>query len=653
MLEGDQLIIRCREICDIARTTSEGLQPFMKSASAGERLYTFKDRVKDPTSIWMKVHRKRRDAQAKRILLEAKGEAVSEELLRQCQYEPEDITDAWGLRYVLLFNDQMEAVVNSVLGGLEERNQQSSLADGSSKNNAVYDRVGKTHLKEAIVYHTGSKKSTDSAEKILGVLKSSNKFSSVIVDQDSIKSPVVRQGYSSVHLVFETKVLVDFPKGSFPEAGRRTHTETSKFEVQIRDVFEEAWSESEHSLFYSTKDDFSEKLEEELNEIAMIQNLAATHRSAVDMVREGVATVKTTVAATRLKFAPKFAYSSTTSPESDLERLTLVLEKVAPQAIGALKDAYADLEKVDKQEGDKRQAYVDVAARFETLTKNLSKHLDVVVPETDGRTLGFFLKIELANASFFSRDDEHVRRSITLYQNLYEKFPQDPVVRLRLGRARFLHENGSVGLIQEVLKLIEPIGKLAAADPLTTSDHWLTTASLIFAGFLHHRLAELDNENAVDHYLRAAISAKRSVECWDLLTDAARSRGKDTSILGIKALSNWVYFVAKLIKLGHDGPEVDAPQLRKNLERLKTEDGAVEYADSYKSWDNMMRGWDALDESANARTYALKIYDRIGENVSRRAGAKLEYVEWRPYLTDEERMNLGGAISVIMGNGVT
>jgi hypothetical protein len=138
MSDGTALIIRCREINDIAQHASGILLDTLRVVSAKQKIYTFKNRIKSPKAIWLKVHRNRREAAILRerhtALLRSTDESdrnqkseIEAEIAAAESFGPDNVWDAWGCRYVTLFEDQRPALVRDLFEKIESFNTSSTV----------------------------------------------------------------------------------------------------------------------------------------------------------------------------------------------------------------------------------------------------------------------------------------------------------------------------------------------------------------------------------------------------------------------------------------------------------------------------------------------------------------------------------------------
>lgn len=195
--------------CMLASRQAERFHGIVKEFLYGtvpiKNAYAFKDRVKPFTDIREKVLRKRKIRPS---------------------YEPADVKDASGFRIVCLFNCDIPRALEDVI----------SLIKTEGKNiKGGMVRIGLEDIKEIEIHNN---RRENDPHSIVGKVKD-------ILDREDLRSKLVKSkpqpdfsSYSSVHVILETNLL---------DSGRRFLVAT---EIQLRSVFEEAWSEISHRLGY-------------------------------------------------------------------------------------------------------------------------------------------------------------------------------------------------------------------------------------------------------------------------------------------------------------------------------------------------------------------------------------------------------------------
>lgn len=176
----------------------------------------------------------------KRSRLKTKSSLVRkiEEKKKKKSYSILDVTDIVGFRFVCHFQNETVQVVESLL--------EKIFQEGSTK-----DFEG---LAEAKIYITSAPNQQLLLQRVSAIFKKRN----VILDVSDKPSR-----YTSIHMV----------------VSRRTN---QLFEVQIRNVFEDAWAEIEHALKYKTgKDELPPSLDRHLKVLNTYTQACAEYSEAV------------------------------------------------------------------------------------------------------------------------------------------------------------------------------------------------------------------------------------------------------------------------------------------------------------------------------------------------------------------------------------
>lgn len=111
--ENTALFLRCFEISDIAMKARETLIARMDALGKSGHVYTFKSRIKSPGAVLAKVTRKIEERKASPADTAA-------------QYGPDHVTDAWGCRYVTLYQSQIPTIVGELLADFGRYNKTGS-----------------------------------------------------------------------------------------------------------------------------------------------------------------------------------------------------------------------------------------------------------------------------------------------------------------------------------------------------------------------------------------------------------------------------------------------------------------------------------------------------------------------------------------------
>lgn len=178
--------------------------------------YTVKGRVKHIKDIVSKVNRKRKGA-----------DPGSPEY----DYEPHHITDGAGFRIITLFQDDILDVIHFMVDAIKQKVPSPFISNT---------------VREAVIYTNRPPEDIDCIHgKVKLLLDASGLTFSVGKDGKPYATQVEapknkKSGYSSVHIVLTVSVRD-------PDTGQ---AHLHPVEVQVRDIFEEAWGEIDHRLRY-------------------------------------------------------------------------------------------------------------------------------------------------------------------------------------------------------------------------------------------------------------------------------------------------------------------------------------------------------------------------------------------------------------------
>ncbi|WP_289014409.1 hypothetical protein [uncultured Methylobacterium sp.] len=617
--EDVNLVLRCRELSDIAARARELLGLRMGELGKTNLVYTFKNRIKPPGSILAKVKRK-------------KAEEARNAPDGQVSYEPDHVTDAWGCRYVTLYQSQIPPTVRELLENFDGYNESAPEA---------------IELIEFVIYTNRPEKDPLSiTEDTLDVLKSC-KISSNVRAAESIRKPENRKSaYSSVHLVFALPLTVE-------HAGKGPTREVARFEVQVRDIFEEGWGEIQHNLIYSDKDRLKLPNDAEASFDPLWQPHLNALKTFVDGCSQHASIIKRTYDFIQLKSMPSLETKSATSQPTDRDAIVATLRGVASsEMVGVIEVGYGLI--IDAQEANSREEartnYVTAAVKFREAIEGLGPLLGTPVTGRFDRTVEYFLKIEFANCLFFSKIPEEQQKSVEIYESLAAAYPQDPTVRLRLATAMASTRRGDEGALRHAIALIKEAIPLIAADPLTGPDHWLAISCYVHLGFLDWGLSVAlekrgDREGAVRSLREAVDHTTQGYRIWCRLDPAVR--GVEIYLLSAhKALSNLLYYAAKFVRLEQNDAQINRKLIEDSIQDLSELD-VPKYKEYYKTRDNIMHAYVAIGKRDSARQAARDNVNELKKLAESRVGRQLTATEIEGCLDEDEQRNYRTAASVI------
>jgi len=422
-LSGSALALRCYELNELAGRVRNLLVE--DSNRMGEELfvYRFAHRLKGQENIQNKILRKR--------------DEIKSQTSRNAQpaaFQPEDVTDAWGCRFITLFQSQILDVMARTFRLLEDWR-----GEGYNILIDVVEIYSNRPDKDPMSIAPG-------AEQLIKNFATpyfmpGSKIYDIKYRMDSRDS-----GYSSIHFV----LAATLPK----RLNREEIADTVKFEIQIRDIFEEAWSQVSHVVSYGDKDRLYET---GVPHHTTVDIIARPQLNALKTVADGCSQLADQIRRTyddlrgRLSIVdPSKTYTSVV-PLGDVRDFVLapiprereVLIDLINQAYGLLQDAR---DAADKNFDNRvaRFNYLAAAEQFGRAIDRADDVLGIMLP--DGKTIEWYLTIERANALIFSlpgklkdADDAQrldYERACRLYDSLQAKFPSDHVVQLRRAQAQ-------------------------------------------------------------------------------------------------------------------------------------------------------------------------------------------------------------------------
>lgn len=648
-IEGKELRLRCGEIEKVATTAiADSLKQVMLEVQGRSKCYAFKSRFKGSNAIYSKVQRKRaeglqmlreHDDDAAAIGLygrELNSHPVFSRLRKRAEdlksYNPDHVTDAWGCRFITLYQSQIPPTIEHFLLQLEQFNR-------LHPNDPV-------RMKEGVVY---TNRPLNDPLSIVGQIKEIvgkiDLVKSVIGDSTFIRPPENRKSaYSSVHFVFQRDVVVD-------HAGRGETDETAAFEVQFRDIFEEGWGEVQHDLLYSDKDKISLVQERDKDSALWSPHLNAL-KTFVDGCSQHASIIKATVDAKRAPSTLSENSSRSVSARSDDQRavsntLSMHFPSQEHEVKAAVSDAYTLLlAGQDSTSTAALQCYADAALSFRRALDLIKpEHLDLRVRESDSKTVRYYLEIELGNCIFMTAEDqtswparpmaERVsawKQSEEIFARIVELNPSDPTARLRLAKAverisfdarskEERNEECLIGLDRAETLLDECIERIDA-DPTTGPDHWLGISARVDKGVMHWKKSQVVGGHAEADLLELAVSQSLlAYQTWKSQNEPIKATELN-KLNAHKSVSNALFYVSRLVKLAYT-ENYDARFLEEYIPIVMgmTVDN---YTQFYKTRDNLMHAFEALGDWTSANNYAMETFRELRALAELNAGRPLD-----------------------------
>ncbi|MBF0622731.1 MAG: RelA/SpoT domain-containing protein [Magnetococcales bacterium] len=392
--EKDKLL--CYEIESRSKAIEKKCQPSLEELSRKHKAYAFKYRKKGLIGICSKVSRKRKEGKK--------------------NYGPHNLTDIWACRYVTLFQSDIEPIIDDLIKLLKGKKIYKH--DSPFQENALREVI--------ICTNRPLEDPLSNAMNIYEKLNESGLLESLSSDERKriIRKPENREsGYSSIH--FTINVSVTDNDASPPKDVKTC------FEIQLRDIFEEAWGEIQHKLIYSGKDDTSIKKnkkkqwwEQHLNALKTFADGCSQHAS---IIKDNAVQLEDAVM--KSPFTDQIS-----QPQANLQEVLTALPPNAPKnIISKITAAYHLLEQF------KKELLSPGAEQFDALSNMFSEAYNAARPFLDckcpnGKSISYHLKLESAYALYNSKEIEAQEESMALYAELYTTFPKDAVTAYRYGR---------------------------------------------------------------------------------------------------------------------------------------------------------------------------------------------------------------------------
>lgn len=506
--------------------------------------YAFKDRIKGASAIQKKVLRKR-----------AAGRS---------DYGPENITDAWGCRFVTLFQNDIVDICKHLVNF-------SNIWKSRLKYFKILDITIYDNRPESDPLSIGT--------RIEKLFKDAH-----LTSNDDVIRTTRDTGYSSVHITFETNITTD----------KRTHEreiekegasdiELARFEIQIRDVFEDGWSEIAHILYkeYDHQSDSNFNSDSNTLEDAKSKEFlyaqSEPHLNALKAVVDGCCQHANLIRQYLPGFnkrAPEGRNLSITHLDEDRDSILdgTVIEPERKDLVKAIAEAYELLNEAHNTTAlsdlaDARPFYIAAATKFDEAfklangrlsvpTKRLQKHDPANATPVSARqkekTVEYHLRLERANsrmfslpikdAPFSSEEEDVFQLCLADYNWLLDNYPSSASIHLRVGQA-YIRNRHSKERLAQAKSYLEKAGTLALYDKDIHKGHWIFCEIPIQLAHSYYYTAKLDPEGIQSNIQKAVNILENVIHECNFLAET------DDYILSLlnKILSNIIYYNYVLI----------------------------------------------------------------------------------------------------------
>jgi len=555
----DDLKVRCQSAAYCADSVHEWLEPLLKGSAAAKRAYAFKGRVKSADDIYKKVLGRRNHEDTRK---------------RDPNYQPSQVTDASGFRIVKLFNAEVPQSLDELLSLLKLKLKEET--DSASQG-------GKLKQVTEIEFHS-SRRLDDplSIFKDVQAAVEKNDFKLKPSAQNAAGQGTA-SSYSSVHVLVECEV----------KDGIVSHSE-----IQLRSVFEEAWSEISHRLKYAPI-----KIERATGPVAAPHNdqlsTAWLHLDALKSLTDGCAQYADLINRQIQTSTDARADRSDALPLDPADRSAQMFAHYGAAMRDAVKRAYEQRSQaVVLKEAGPRAAGFRAAAELFQAAMNIFK----ANRSDDDERLFDVLREEFAFCCMFSDNEELRSLSEKTYRELLAKRPERVSVLLRLGQLR-----RDAGDLVDAAKLMQDGLKAAKSSPdpdpeVQRQASWLLRRDL---AYILWRMVDFEPSRA-----DAGALLRRAVE----LSEEALGYVK-TDDQFINSRQNYLYYVVDLSKRSlADQREPLVATGRKLLEELRPKVDLEKW--TVESLDTVARGEAAFGDHAKAVAAAKVVAQKLGERIA-------------------------------------
>lgn len=518
--EGDKLHRLASEVNDASRKVEELVAPFLIDEPLKTHAYTIKKRVKSTIDIKRKVLRKRRGAHPNS---------------KNWSYDPTHVTDGCGFRVVTIFQRDILEVVGELIRMIKHEGpyggknpiKQNSLKEVTIFTNRPIDEEGSIHVRAKQLFDAAG-------------------FKAETAGPENRKT-----GYSSVHLVVEVPVKVQKDDGT-------EHKIDQLMEIQVRDIFEEAWGEIDHALRYAQERDdqrledhpFFDNWKPHLNALKTFADGCSQHASLIKTHAIDSARIQKTLVDRR--------------PTEEPETVIGILTDTLPEEFhGDIRNAFEAQRRAiaTTRPEERKEAFDDAYELFNSLYEATTNYHEIKT--TDGRNIGYRLSMELAY-SFVPESDEEIDVLINFYTRAQSSFPNDVVAFYRHGMLAKKRGN-----LDEALELFSKAEKAVPNDQTLEQSGWIRSALPRNIGFIHWKKAEQlsDDPERQDDQLQLFEMAFDKTLKGLAEAEAIDPNGIETR----QCLNNLTWYVLGYLKTKTTGVpnKISRPILGEKLQRLK------------------------------------------------------------------------------------
>lgn len=544
---------QCEAAAHRASRIQMWLEPVLRDSKAAELAYAFKGRTKSSHDIMHKVLGRRNH------------ENASE---RSPNYGPPNITDASGFRIVRLFNSEVPDALDQLLSLLT-----TTLPPGKL-NGRLKGGSARTGIRE-IEFHTSRR--PDDPLSIYARVRDVVQVKHGL----ALKPPVEGKAssYSSVHVLLDCEV--DDIAGCS--------------EIQLRSVFEEAWSEISHRLKYAPA-----KLARAVGTTAGTEPTADVwlHLDALKSLTDGCAQYADLINR-QIEHLTAGPAERAPLPLDPAEKSAAMFSRFGPELFGTVKKAY-HLRTIaaDTTDPEQRgQAFRAAADAFRDAINTFQERGD-----EDDERLSNQLNEEMAFCYMFSKNAELVNQAEKIYRGLLVAMPNRVSILIRLGQLR--RDAGDFAEAKSFMDTaLEALNQSPDPDPeVQQQASWLVRHQL---GLICWRLVDLDPGRE-----DAATLLHRAID----VTEAAQKFAK-TDYQDVTTRQNILYY---LVDLWRRVPATERTTLEEKgrglLKGLRRKLDLNQW--SLERLDTMVRGEVIFGQRSRAKPVAREVGARLTRRIA-------------------------------------
>lgn len=496
-LSGSKLRLAAHELYRDAEIIDKRVPDILRRSPVVNIAYTIRNRVKSPERILNKIGEKRKDP-------------------KKWGYGPKDITDAAGIRIITLFQNDIPNVVKSLI---ELHDRQPQYAEFPFARNG---------LKEIAVYSNRPDGDPLSIEPKIREIARAAGYENLLQPPTHPET-----GYSSVHFVVDIDV----------HESAQTRV---PMEIQVRDIFEEAWGEIDHKLRY--KPDGTWRQYDDPFVQLWLRNLNAL-KTHCDGCSQHAWIIKERPLSEAERMHSDEA-KQVESPQEAIQFLTDVVDDPKMQRL--IHETYGLRARADLSSDRfaRKEMFAQTERAFDALIRSTNLYSNQML--ANGRTVGFYLTLEKAFCQYSQREPEAVDTAIATYTEMLDKNSNDPVIHYRLASALGLkgERERNPDIVERSIELFQRAQFLIGKSTDIDEKHWIRSA--------------IPRNTGYDKWLQAdflAPNSRMKTKRLALLLDAvnltkkahkiALAGSKDREIL--KAINNLTYYVWQYLKIDPNG----------------------------------------------------------------------------------------------------